>query len=653
VQPRAAVEARAIKEGIEVHFGDLMALCHLKNAELEAALQAYKGRIVFRGDRVKDAEGFFAVFSEQGTSASHMSGTKFLDAIARMPGNDGEDSDALGAYTQILLSEAAELLGINVLPETWITLPESQWPKDGSWDHIEKPVCPLLRNLYGHPLAGLLWDKGSQKRILQCGFEKVRGWESLYVHRQCKLFLGVYVDDFHMAGQADQLEPMWERLNKVIDLEPPVKFHNNTYLGCTQVNSSVDQATVEAKRLLFQHIQGQQAPTTVEQQLKEEPAPKTPTKKKRNRGANSAVKTDVTNRTEKSAVPCFPATPASSSTTNRIRAYEYKMIGSAKQCIVRYQQLAKVELSSLTKVATPCIDDHLLAPEDFVTKGVLSAFASKLVLKALYLARLGRLDLLWTVNTLAREVTRWTVACDKRLHRLMSYIHHTSHHVMKSYVGDNPADCKLMLFCDASFAGDLAGSKSTSGVILVLMGPNTFCPIGWIVKKQGAVSHSSSEAEVIALDAGVRLEGIPALGLWDLVIEVFQPSPTATCKRESSTARGNPLMLHNVLSNVDYVPTNVPESSQRAKLVILEDNEAVIQMCIKQRSPNMRHVHRTHRVDLDWLFERLHKDPAIGMKYVNTKQQLADILTKGSFTEATWKVLCQLIQLGPTATANG
>ena len=64
----------------------------------------------------------------------------------------------------------------------------------------------------------------------------------------------------------------------------------------------------------------------------------------------------------------------------------------------------------------------------------------------------------------------------------------------------------------------------------------------------------------------------------------------------------------------------------------------------------MRHVGRTHRVDLDWLFERIHKDPAISIKYVNTKQQLADILTKGSFTEATWKVLCELMQIQPKLT---
>ena len=55
-------------------------------------------------------------------------------------------------------------------------------------------------------------------------------------------------------------------------------------------------------------------------------------------------------------------------------------------------------------------------------------------------------------------------------------------------------------------------------------------------------------------------------------------------------------------------------------------------MTIKERAPMMRHVARTHRVDLDWLFERLKKDPGFSIKFVGTKQQIPDLFTKGSFT---------------------
>ena len=95
------------------------------------------------GDIVKDEDGFYAVFSEQGTSASHMAAAKFLDAIARSPDCDGEDSDAVGAYTQCMLGGE----------ETWISLPPSRRP--ASWSKFREPVCRLVRNLYGHPKAGL------------------------------------------------------------------------------------------------------------------------------------------------------------------------------------------------------------------------------------------------------------------------------------------------------------------------------------------------------------------------------------------------------------------------------------------------------------------------------------------------------------------
>ena len=55
-----------------VHFASSMDICHLKNAELEAKHQKYKGRVVLRGDIVKDDSGSSAVFTEQGSSASQM-----------------------------------------------------------------------------------------------------------------------------------------------------------------------------------------------------------------------------------------------------------------------------------------------------------------------------------------------------------------------------------------------------------------------------------------------------------------------------------------------------------------------------------------------------------------------------------------------------
>ena len=80
-------------------------------------------------------------------------------------------------------------------------------------------------------------------------------------------------------------------------------------------------------------------------------------------------------------------------------------------------------------------------------------------------------------------------------------------------------------------------------------------------------------------------------------------------------------------------------------LYVFEDSEAVIKMIIKGRSPSMRHVSRTHRVALDWLFDRINLDPKIQIKYIDTKNQLADILTKGNFTRDEWNHLLCLFNI--------
>ena len=69
-------EART--KGAKVHFASLMDIRHLKHAELEAKHQKYKGRVVLRGDIVKDDSGSYAVFTEPGSSASPMTAARVI-----------------------------------------------------------------------------------------------------------------------------------------------------------------------------------------------------------------------------------------------------------------------------------------------------------------------------------------------------------------------------------------------------------------------------------------------------------------------------------------------------------------------------------------------------------------------------------------------
>ena len=148
-------------------------------------------------------------------------------------------------------------------------------------------------------------------------------------------------------------------------------------------------------------------------------------------------------------------------------------------------------------------------------------YALKLFKKCLYLARIGRPDILWSVNKLALSMTKWTKACDKRLSRLISYIHHTCEYKQYCHVGNTSKQSRIGLFQDSEFTRDLEDSKSTSGGTLCIFGSHTFVPISWMCKKQTSVSHSSTESEIISLDAALRLDGIHALVFWDLIVAVL------------------------------------------------------------------------------------------------------------------------------------
>ena len=135
-----------------------------------------------------------------------------------------------------------------------------------------------------------------------------------------------------------------------------------------------------------------------------------------------------------------------------------------------------------------------------------------------------------------------------------------------------------------------------------------------------------------------------ALKLWDLIVSVFgsvsqisdrtrQPADDVK-KHQKSQGK------INVMKNIDGVPSNVQFSHQEALLYVFEDNETVIKMIIKGRSPTMRHVSRTHRFALDWLFDRINLDSKKSNQvHRHQKNQHADILTKGNFTRDGW-IIC-------------
>ena len=135
--------------------------------------------------------------------------------------------------------------------------------------------------------------------------------------------------------------------------------------------------------------------------------------------------------------------------------------------------------------------------------------------------------------------------------------------------------CRLGLFQDSDFAGDLEDSKSTSGWTLCVFGSHTFVPISWMCKKQTSVSHSSTESEIISLDTGLRLDGLLALELWDLIVSVLG-NISRVSDRTVKPVNGEDKhhKSHNktdVMQDIDSVPSNIQSARQEALLYVYEN----------------------------------------------------------------------------------
>jgi hypothetical protein len=223
-------------------------------------------------------------------------------------------------------------------------------------------------------------------------------------------------------------------------------------------------------------------------------------------------------------------------------------------------------------------------------------------MKILYAARMARYDLLRATCFLATRITKWDASCDKMLHRLVCYINSSLDKRMTGWVGDDPSALELVLFTDADFAGDGDTHRSTSGVFLCLKGPRTFVPLSAVSKRQSCVSHSTPEAEIVAADHGLRTEALPATSLWEVIL------------------------------------------GRSVKVRFLEDNSAAIRVIETGRNPSMRHMGRTHRVDLAFLHECLNIGH-FSIEYCDTKRMAADVFTKAFRNSQKWEHATSLVGL--------
>ena len=337
----------------------------------------------------------------------------------------------------------------------------------------------------------------------------------------------------------------------------------------------------------------------------------------------------------------------------RLRLIEYDMTNFFRQCVDKYLEIGNVSRNTISYVSTPYLDEskewasfleqtqvdmahrrnqtkskakkknvhsdaqdlqmddadvmfHVLQDEadqyhvHGYKIGALKPIAARVLMKIMYGARMCRWDLLRCVQLLAARMRMWTELCDRMLHRLICYIHSTPDLRLVGWVGDDPENLGITVYSDADFAGCTDHTKSTSGVFIRLDGPNTSFPISAMSKKQSSTAFSTPEAEIVAANLALRVEGLPVLTFWEQVFD------------------------------------------REVQLDFKEDNKASIIIFKTGYSAQLRHISRTQKVNLRWVQERF-QEPNISCEYALSCEQSADIFTKKFTGKHEWRHACNLI----------
>ena len=451
-------------------------------------------------------------------------------------------------------------------PDIWIRLPWHTWPK--SWSSMEDPVVPLERNLYGHPLAELLWERQFEKILLKHGWEKIPNWECLFVHREKGLFLSVYVDDIKLAGKKQNLDPMWKLLNKEVDLGEPTSF-----LVCFQWQCQVSKDVVDNHRTMF------------ESRISAEGTEKLPFPQKL-RIFHGLMIWLVMQRNVWNDIVSWQTRRHNNSTKYLLYALMTTTLKKKKQNLLENCQIHAFKLfwsasswhvleDLIFYVQWTNLHDRLRNGPELVTIAWIDWFPK------------------FIIHVSTDNLVMWVILL-------------------------NNADWGL--FQDSDFAGDLEDSKSASAGTLCVFGSHTFVPISWMCKKQTAVSQSSTESEIISLDTGLRLDGLPALELWDLIVSVFGNVSHVSDwsgKPESDDHKHHKSHKQNRWDErYWWCSFKCPIRASRSFTVCVRRQRSSDQNDHKGKEAG--HVSRTHRAALDWLFDRINLDSKIQIKYIDT-----------------------------------
>jgi hypothetical protein len=288
----------------------------------------------------------------------------------------------------------------------------------------------------------------------------------------------------------------------------------------------------------------------------------------------------------------------------RPRTKETVVSGAALSQITRYPQLGEMVPHPNHKTV-----DEISMVKDDEERGHLADSAASVLMKLLYAARVARFDLLRPVQGLAKWFTKWRKRHDDELYRLVCYIHTTKGNNMIEWFADIVDDIQPHLFFDSDFAGTEGTQTSTSGAHLCLRGPHTSFPLSGQSKRQGCVSQSITEAEIMAAALALTSAGLPVITIMEIL-------------KAASKLRGSPMTV----------------------LHFHVDNQAMAAVIRSGRNPTMRHLSRTHGICIAWLHEQC-RGAGVQVEYVTTTLMAAGIYTKAFQDAVKWTNLCEQINL--------
>lgn len=212
VIPVRELRKKSRQQGTSIKLAEVLTLCGVKHYEMSPEHHKYKGRIVYRGDAIRDENHQRILFEDTATTPTALAAlnlTLWWGCVTTL-----SCADCIQAYLQCDLDDC-----------TWVILPFELWLEEWKqkYDKNEKLAVRLVRSLYGHPLAGNLWQQRLEKVVKSMGGEPIPSYASNFVFRRgnSALLLNIYVDDCTLAGGTVEIQQkFWEELRLKVKLEP-------------------------------------------------------------------------------------------------------------------------------------------------------------------------------------------------------------------------------------------------------------------------------------------------------------------------------------------------------------------------------------------------------------------------------------------------